>query len=274
MSVSIVMAYYNRRNLLIKTLESMSATQYRDKLETIIVDDASSNNERIEDLESSFSNLNLRIIRIEPSQKWWMNPCIPNNIGLELATGDVIMIQNPECLHTADIITCASYCVPNEYMVFGCYAIDRDKTTQINKIHGSNFEAILDIIRPTNDIPLDQCPSMNRWYQHSIYSPRGLNFCTAITKQDLEDLGGFDEAYAPGISYDDTEFIRRICRKDMVIDMVDSPIVLHQCHGYTDYSNKRLVDMNTNRYFMTKNETDWKVNNKYTKLFIDLVVKK
>lgn len=275
MSVSIVMAYHNRRNLFIKTLESMENTVYTDDLEIIAVDDDSREDQRIEDLENKFSNLNLKVIRIESNLKWWVNPCIPNNIGFEIASGEIIIIQNPECIHVGDIISYAADNIKlNDYVAFGCYAIDRDKTNQISKIHGGNIEAIFSIIKPTNDVPLDQCPSMNRWYQHSEYSPRCLNFCTAIMKTDLIELGGFDEAYAPGISYDDTEFIRRIKRKGMRIEMVNTPMVIHQCHGYTDYSNKRLVDMNTNRYNNTDNETTWKVNNIHTKPLVDLVVRK
>ena len=275
MSVSIVTAYHNRRNLFIKTLESMLNTEYTGGIEVIAVDDASGSDQRIDDLVDKFPTLNLKVVRIEPTQKWWMNPCIPNNIGFEIASGSVIIIQNPECLHIGDVISYAAHNVKlNDYIAFGCYAIDSSKTTQLSNIRGYNSQSILDIIKPTNDVLLDQCPSMNRWYQHSEYSPRCLNFCTAIYSWALEELGGFDEAYAPGISYDDTEFIRRIRRKNMNIKLVDNPMVIHQCHGYTNYSNARLVAMNTDRYNNTDNETGWKVNNIHTKPLVDLVVKK
>ena len=265
MRVSIVIAYYNRRNLFIKTLESITNTTYSD-FEIIAVDDASIDSQRVNDLPGLFPKLNLRIVQIDKKDKWWVNPCIPNNIGFEIASGDVIIIQNPECLHMGDIISyTAENASTNKYIAFGCYALDRTKTAQMAQINGSDTEAINRIIQPTNDIPLDQCPHMNRWYQHSEFSPRGLNFCTAITREDLGDLGGFDEAYATGISYDDTEFIRRIYRKGMNVDMVDDQLVIHQWHPYTNYSNKRLVDLNTNLFAATADRENFRVVNKHTK---------
>jgi len=274
MTVSIVTAYHNRRNLFIKTLESMSNTEYDDGIEVIAVDDASDTGQRIDDLVTTFYHLNLNVVRINPDVKWWTNPCIPNNIGFEISSGDVVIIQNPECLHLGDVIKyAAENTTINKYIAFGCYALDREKTQRISKVSGSATDAIYNIINPTNDVPLDNCPSMNRWYQHSEYSPRCLNFCTSIRSWDLEELGGFDEAYAPGISYDDTEFIRRIHRKEMRVEMVDTPMVIHQCHGYTDYSNKKLVDMNTNLYHNTEKDTNFHVDNKHTKQLVEMVNK-
>lgn len=271
MKISIVMAYYNRRALLIKTLESITNTTYSD-FEIIVVDDAST--QPINDLPNVFPTLNLRVIQIDKKDKWWVNPCIPNNIGFGIASGDVIIIQNPECLHMGDIISyVAENITANKYIAFGCYALDRAKTVQVAQVNGSNTAAINSIIQPTNNIPLDQCPHMNRWYQHSEYSPRGLNFCTAIMKEDLDDLGGFDEMYAPGISYDDTEFIRRIRRKNMDVDMVDSPMVIHQWHPYTNYSNKRLVDRNTNLFHDTASSKTFRVVNTRTEELVEMVNK-
>jgi glycosyltransferase involved in cell wall biosynthesis len=259
MRVSIVIAYYNRRTLLMKTLESVATTRFGGDFEVIVIDDASADSQRIDDLP-------IKVVRIDPKDKWWVNPCMPNNIGFEIATGEVIIIQNPECLHVGDVISyAAENVVANKYIAFGCYALDSVKTQQISRINGGSTEEAVRIISPTNNVLLDQSPSMNRWYQHSVYSPRGLNFCTAITREDLKDLGGFDEAYAPGISYDDTEFIRRIHRKGMVVDMVDNPLVIHQWHPYTNYSNKRLVDLNTNLYNNTANNTEFRVVNKHSK---------
>jgi glycosyltransferase involved in cell wall biosynthesis len=261
MKVSIVMAYYNRRTLLIKTLESITKTQFNGDFEIIIVDDAST--QPINDIPLLLPKLNLRVIQIDPKDKWWVNPCIPNNIGFETASGEIIIIQNPECLHVGDVISyAAENTTINKYISFGCYAIDHEKTRQISD---RLVEDVLSIISPTNDVLLDQCPSMNRWYQHSVYSPRGLNFCTSITREDLKDLGGFDEVYAPGISYDDTEFIRRVRRKGMVVDMVDNPFVVHQWHPYTNYSNKRLVDLNTNLYNNSAHSSEFRVVNTHSK---------
>jgi len=273
MKISIIIAYYNRRNLLLKTLESMCNTRYKN-LEVIIVDDASISSQSISDTPVMFPNLNIKVVRIEPVDKWWVNPCMPNNIGFAVATGDIIIIQNPECLHIGDIVSHAvANMTANKYIAYGCYALDHSKTKQIAHVNGGDTEAINNVIQPTNDILLDQCPHMNRWYQHSIYSDRCLNFCTAITREDLEDLGGFDEEYALGISYDDTEFIARIKKKGMNVSMVDIPMVIHQCHGYTDYSNKLLVQRNTDLYYNTLKSDNFRVDNVRTKTLIGGLLK-
>jgi len=259
------MAYYNRRTLLIKTLESITNTTYSN-FEIVVVDDASIDSQRITDLPGLFPKLNIKIIQIDKKDKWWVNPCIPNNIGFEIASGDVVIIQNPECLHMGDILSyTAENILINKYIVFGCYAVDYPKTYQINSVHGSDTKSILNIISPTIDVPLDVSPTLDRWYQHSEYSARELNFCTAITRQDLKDLGGFDEAYAYGQCYDDTDFIRRIRRKGMYIDMVDNLFVVHQCHGYDSHSNKKLLDLNENLFIATENSDVFCVNNKHSK---------
>lgn len=34
------------------------------------------------------------------------------------------------------------------------------------------------------------------WYNHSVTNPKGYHFCSAITRKNLYDLGGFDERFA------------------------------------------------------------------------------
>jgi len=268
MKISVVTAYYNRHDLFIKTLESISKTQYKGDFEIIAVDDVSKDSQRITDLPSLFPKLNLKIVRIDEKDKWWVNPCIPNNIGFGIASGDIIIIQNPECLHVGDVISHAAKNISNnKYIVFGCYGIDTTKTQLISKIDGGSVEEVYKIISPICNASLYSWTIKNRWYQHSKFSAYGLNYCTAITREDLKDLGGFDEAYANGISYDDTDFFRRVCRKGMNIDMVDDPLVVHQCHEFTDYGNKKLVDLNTNLFKATANIKTFRVFNKHAEMY-------
>ena len=78
MSVSIVMAYHNRKALLINTLNTIANGTHPDKI--IIVDDASNEDNRIEDLVG-FRELNIWVFRGEPEAKDWHNPCIRFNRG-------------------------------------------------------------------------------------------------------------------------------------------------------------------------------------------------
>ena len=263
MHISIVMAYYNRRNLLINTLHSINKSKYNKQLEIVIVDDASDAN--INDIATIFPLLNFKIITIKKEDKWWVNPCIPTNIGIRGAVGDVIIIQNPECLHTGDILSVVESNIGrNKYLVFGCYAIGHNETNLISNVNINSptyFNDINSIIEPLNNISTHLCGGRNKWYQHSMYNSGEINFCTAIMKEDLEDLGGFDEKFANGIGKDDREFILRVRKKNMEIIVIDKPFVIHQCHGYTDYSNKKLVERNNLLFSETMDSDEYKVSN-------------
>ncbi len=236
MKISIVTAYHNRRTLFTKTLESLTNTKHID-FEVIAVDDASNEDQRIEDLSQQFPFL--KVFRINPINKWWCNPCIPNNIGFHKASGDIVVIQNPECLHLGDVLYDISInWAPNRYLVYGCYALSKTLNDKVSIFSGNDSTSIRSVISPTNDIPLEQCPHMDRWYQHSEYSPRCFNFCTVIGRDALKGLGGFDEEYADGIGYDDTEFIHRIRMSGLDVRMIDNPIVVHQWHPFTNYGGK------------------------------------
>ena len=56
------------------------------------------------------------------------------------------------------------------------------------------------------------------------------HFCSAMTKEDLDDLGGFDMRYAQGVGYDDNDFIYRVRLKGMTTKIIDNPFVIHQYH--------------------------------------------
>ncbi|MCK4454574.1 glycosyltransferase [candidate division WOR-3 bacterium] len=276
MNISIVFAYYNRRNVLINTLTSITKTKYVGELELIIVNDGSSFEHNLDDINDLFPLLNIKVINIKKEKKWWINPCIPNNIGIHFTKGDIIILQNPECFHVGDIIKHVSDHIDNnKYIVFGSYAIDNVKTTQINNSDSNMFnyfEDIKGIISPMNNIPTFRCYSRNKWYQHSKFHPTAFNFCAAITKNDLNDLGWFDERYAGGIAKDDKEFLLRVRRKDMEIQLIDDPFVIHQWHTYFNYNNKVLFDKNTKLYEDLEKGDGYKVNNKLINELVETVI--
>ena len=100
---SIVMAYHNRKPLLLHTLRSIAASTQAKYTEVIIVDDGSSDDHRLEDIVDDYPFV-IKLIRQETEDKWYINPCIPFNLGIKEATGDIIVIQNPECFHLGDVL--------------------------------------------------------------------------------------------------------------------------------------------------------------------------
>ncbi|MBS1550259.1 MAG: glycosyltransferase [Bacteroidetes bacterium] len=227
--ISIVTAYYNRKQLFIHTLKSIKHQNSKHLLEVIAVDDGSEENERLEDLLFEFPFL--KIIRLERKNKWYHNSCIPFNIGFKAAKGKQIIIQNPECLHYGDILDFTHNNLEiNKYLSFGCYSLDKDTTNNIEALISN--KSIDSIIDKKNDFARNDGDA--GWYNHSIYRPRAYHFCTAITKKDLNSLGGFDELFSLGIAYDDDEFLSRIKKKKLNLQFVDNKLVLHQNHYNPD----------------------------------------
>lgn len=220
MKISIVMAYYNRQDLLSKTMESIRRTADKN-YEVIIVDDGS---------DVPVVCEGAKILRIEKKDKTWTNPCIPYNMGFRIATGDIVIIQNPECYHIGDIISYVrTHIKTNTYLSFGCYAMNQGET---DLFHGG--------VMPNLNNQIFSGTTRNGWYNHSLYRPKAYHFCSAILRQDLNMIGGFDERYASGISYDDDDFIRSIKMLGMDVRIIDAPHVIHQFHTLMAYDHPQM----------------------------------
>ena len=134
MKISIVMAYYNRKSQLRITLKTISQSDFDNKnIEIIIVDDASDNDQIIDSqLMDEFQQLNITMIRIDPVDKTYLNPCIPYNKAIKKCKGDIILIQNPEVCHIGDILmfVCNNLEL-GDYMTFNCYGLANMKENDI-----------------------------------------------------------------------------------------------------------------------------------------------
>ena len=218
--ISIVMAYHNRRQQLLKTLESINKTQYdKNKLQIVIVNDNSNNEHSIDDISDIFDELDLLILNIKEKQKSWINSCVPYNIGFSSIKYDKVIIQNPECYHQGDIIFDSSQRLEDKlYLSYGCYSLSMENSIK------SNFDDII----PINEEM--KIPMSDGWYNHSIYRPVYYHFCSAIKYEDLCNINGFDERYKDGIGFDDNEILERIKYYGMTLSIVDNPYVFHQAH--------------------------------------------
>lgn len=231
--ISIVTAYYNRKAELWRTLKTIEKSEIKD-FEFIIVDDGSDWRQRIEDFTREFPFVRLK--RIEIKEKDYINPCIPFNIAFSLAQGDLILIQNPECLHMGDILKHVSENSKyNQYLVYSCYSLSERAN---NNLAGVDFNLpmpiLMDSIRQAiGGFTTNNCDTSSRydsWFAHPIYRRAYFNFMTSLTRKDLYELNGFDERFAYGHAFDDTEFVSRIEKKKMDIVMVETPFCIHQWH--------------------------------------------
>jgi glycosyltransferase involved in cell wall biosynthesis len=227
------MSYYNRQSLLDRTVESIRRSAVQD-YELIIVDDAS---------DAPVVCKYAKVIRIDKRDKWWHNPCVPYNMGFKEAQGDIIVIQNPECMHYGDILSYVQDNIkPNLYLSFGCYAINEEQTNNL-KVG----------INPDIEDKVFCGQDRNGWYNHSVFRAVGYHFCSAITRHDLELVGGFDERYASGIAYDDDDFIYRVNDRSMTTKIINHPFVIHQYHHTFTYKKQGWHELHErNKNIFTK----------------------
>ena len=243
MKISIVTAYYNRKSQFINTLKVISKSEQINDLELIVVDDCSSEEHRLEGLIEEFPFM--RIIRLESKDRWYTNPCVPFNIAINDAIGDIIVLQNPECLHIGDILDDIVNSVTEiNYVTYGVYSTTKEMVDEVSLLNfkspGLNDE-LIDIISPMHNVNY-VAEGKSCWYNHSIYRPAGYHFIAAITKNNMNKLNGFDERYSNGIGFDDDEFLFRVKLLGLDVEIHDTPFAIHQWH----YSENNFFDKSEN----------------------------
>jgi hypothetical protein len=88
------------------------------------------------------------------------------------------------------------------------------------------------------------------WYTHPFYRNIGYHFCSAIYKSKLDLMGGFDERFAEGHSFDDDELmlsIINILQLDVNIIKPEDGLVIHQFHIGCGWNSTIKEQMTHNR---------------------------
>jgi glycosyltransferase involved in cell wall biosynthesis len=225
-SIAIVMAYYNRFELLCNTLESIQNNPTKPN-EIIIVDDASEIPLNTQIILNEY-NLNIKIITITKEQKFWINSCMAYNIGFNHVESNITIIQNPECYHANDIIGHVQENLndSNDYFIYGCYSLPRNELpckNYVTKNKGVSFEGD------------------DGWYNHSLYRRVGYHFTSAIYTEVLREIGGFDERFATGYAYEDNMLVYKINKKCQ-FSFIDQYYSLHQFHYYNNFTPEQAIE--------------------------------
>ena len=253
--ISIVTAYYNRKNLFYETLKSISKSKFKD-FELIVVDDGSSPEHRIEEFVFEFPFL--KLIRIEPKDKWYVNPCIPFNIGIRAAVGDIIILQNPECLHVHDVLMYINKNIDDtKYITMSAYALDEKLTQDLKRYIEENNSAINFLESLVKDKWKHKTYGSSNvgtigWYNHSVYRAAYFHFCSAMTRKNMEKLNGFDERFAYGIGFDDNDLVERINRLGLNKIIVDNISVIHQYHPQIYYQMRDFEQLHLKNHQLFK----------------------
>lgn len=225
---SFIVPYYKRSDLLRNTLESYKL-YYSDRqdYEIIIIEDYKNQTNQTEHnlllrtLEEYKHNMHFVVVQ-RPQEEIY-NPSPHFNSGAICANGEFLILTNPECKHTKDILSEFDKIFAknkNSYIVCGCY------------------------------------DEMFGWKQHSAHENRLLHWCNGISKYNFYKIGGFDLNYVMGIAYEDDDFAIKI-QQSSFLDIVirDDLLIHHQSHEYI--TNQILWDINY-EYFIKK----WRVATK------------
>ena len=205
MKLSVVIPYYNRRQLLINTLKSF---QSKYPFEVIIVDDSTDNS--ISDIPEIFPKLNIKIHYT--GNKSWRGSIVAINTGISLVKEGNIMINSAECKHVGSVIDYVfENFSPKDYM---CFA------TRMGTI---------------DDRP--------EWWAVRRQIGNAIPYCAVLSKENMDLLGGYDTRFMKGIGYDDYDFFHRVKNLKLEIKIIDEPYVYHQYHKPTDYPNTINLDL-------------------------------
>ncbi len=237
MKYSIIVPYFSRPELRFMLSSFVTLYGKREDLEIIIVEDSknfrnkSLHDELLRVVDSFKGYLSIVVVLDEyPSY----NPSKKFNLGVSISKGSVIILTNPETPHTLDILSkLDDVDFTDKYIVCDCCNM------KLIKDKGDFFSSTFQFLS---------------WYQHGE-NDRNLHFCSAISRQNFDKIGGFDERYAIGFFVEDRDFLRRVKnsglkivpRSDLVTYHIDHP----RHYSMSNEEKIRLIAIN-NQIFNDK----------------------
>lgn len=195
MKISIVMAAYKRSHQLDCTLNSIFQQTLKPK-EIIVVEDGDDG--RTKSLCESW-NVTYLQRKNRPDVKFSC-PSVLLNMGIFHATGDIIIIQNPEC----------KYLTQND--ISNMSLLLEEKTAVLAQVFA-----------------LKEDGSQDQWYAHPVLRPAEYFFCGMIHRKELTDIGGFDEDYTL-YGYEDDDLRDRLIRRGIKFKWATGVTLHHQWH--------------------------------------------
>ena len=175
---SIIMAYFNRKEQTILTLnqfQKLYANKYN--FEVVIVDDCSNDNEKLNDILNNYS---FEIKYIELKNKTWINSVIPFNIAINniSSDSDIIIFQHPEIYHSNNIFDYIKINLSDfNYLTFPVYSSPSFYHNNIISTLDSQFTNFIDDF--VNKIDLTEFKFDHNYYTSKYNDIKDLNYIEA-----------------------------------------------------------------------------------------------
>lgn len=230
-TISIVMTSHERSRQVYYTLKTIQRSEFKD-VQVIIVDDSEYDILNIDMLRSFPFNIDL--ILINPTTKYWVNPCINYNIGFEYIEGGKVIIQNSEVCHVGDVLKYV-----NENV--------NDRSYHVFDVKVSNDLSTNNILYSYDNLTIDifNLNIYKQWYQHYIHNNRCFHFLTAMSANIFDIIKEFSYDYAFAGCYDDDDFVLKIRINNINIKLVENVVYnvggIHLYHEYIQSKNNKII---------------------------------
>lgn len=218
---SLIMPYYNRANQLYNSLSSF-CYHYKDRhdYEVVIIEDGKTikeearHNELLTVINCFNSTINIVHIQTDYEDCWNPAPLICD--GVDASSGEFLVLTNPEVFHKSNILSAldTEFIKENDY-----YVVCACENVKIDRY----YEDVINM----DDFKYEHL----MWYQHSEHRNRLLHFCTAISRDQYDNIGGFDRRYRYGAGVEDVDFVEKVKKWGLPIIVRDDLVTLHQDHG-------------------------------------------
>jgi GT2 family glycosyltransferase len=192
--ISIAMPFWNRPTELARSRQAYD-TVYPDlDIEFSIADDGST-----PPLVQT-QDPKVRLISMPPKARA-MNPCVPINRAVRNCTRDIIVLTNPEVVHTEPVLHRMIEALewPNDYVMTGCRNAPYSYRQGLALKKGEG-----------EWIAGPEAPRAPVGGRQPIPPGTTLHFCVMFHRELFERAGGFDEEYRNGSGCEDNDWLWRL----------------------------------------------------------------